>query len=140
MLNTVEMADAYFAKNLFGKAKWEALTEGNKELVLETAENDVNAYLKTFRIDPNVIKTVSPFSVYQMAVFEWALFLSENKDDIKNFMKQKGYGLTSTEVTGVGKEAYSIGSYRRPAYHTLMLQSRAGQYLSALQHEYKVIR
>lgn len=140
MLNTVEMADTYFSTNLFGKTKWEALTTENKELVLATAENDVNAYLKTFNVDSNVVKITSPFSVYQMAVFEWALFLSSNSTKIEKFMEQKGYGITSAEVSGVGKEAYSLGSSSRPAYHTLMVQSRAGQYLNAIPNEFRILR
>lgn len=140
MLNTVEMADTYFSTNLFGKAKWEALTEENKALVLATAENDVNAYLKTFNVDSEVIKTESPFSVYQMAVFEWALFISQNLTKIEAFMAQKGFGITSTEVSGVGKEAYSLGSSSRPSYYTLMIQSRAGQYLNAIPNDFRIIR
>lgn len=55
MLNTVEMADAYFSKNFFYKDVWAELDVPTKEVLINTAENDVNAYLRSQDIDINVV-------------------------------------------------------------------------------------
>lgn len=55
MLNTVEMADAYFSKNFFYKDAWAELDVPTKEVLINTAENDVNAYLRSQDIDINVV-------------------------------------------------------------------------------------
>lgn len=55
MLNTVEMADAYFAHNFFYKNAWAELDVETKQLLIDTAERDVNAYLLCQNIDINVV-------------------------------------------------------------------------------------
>lgn len=82
MLNTISMADSYFATNAFGSDVWGALTDERKTTLLTTAENDVNAYLGTTDA-AEAINAVAPFTVYQMAVFEWALYIEK----IKNYSK-----------------------------------------------------
>lgn len=55
MLNTVEMADSYFASNFFYKDTWAGIDGDTKLSLIETAERDVNAYLLAQDVDINVV-------------------------------------------------------------------------------------
>lgn len=55
MLNTVEMADSYFASNFFYKDTWADIDRDTKLSLIETAERDVNAYLLAQDVDINVV-------------------------------------------------------------------------------------
>ena len=55
MLNTVEMADSYFASNFFYKDTWAGIELEDKKSLIETAERDVNAYLMAQDVDINVV-------------------------------------------------------------------------------------
>lgn len=55
MLNTVDMADAYFASNFFYKDTWAGIDIDTKRSLIETAERDVNAYLLAQDVDINVV-------------------------------------------------------------------------------------
>lgn len=55
MLNTVEMADSYFASNFFYKDTWAGIDRDTKLSLIETAERDVNAYLLAQDVDINVV-------------------------------------------------------------------------------------
>lgn len=55
MLNTVEMADSYFASNFFYKDTWAGIDKDTKLSLIETAERDVNAYLLAQDVDINVV-------------------------------------------------------------------------------------
>ena len=73
MLNTISMANSYFATNAFGSGVWGALTDERKTTLLTTAENDVNAYLGT--TDAVAINMLLPAlcSTPNPAVFEWEI-------------------------------------------------------------------
>lgn len=55
MLNTVEMADSYFASNFFYKDTWAGIDKDTKLSLIETAERDVNVYLLAQDVDINVV-------------------------------------------------------------------------------------
>jgi hypothetical protein len=76
-----------------------------------------------------------------MAVFEWALYLNTNKNQITRRMAGKGLGVESVEVEGVGKETYGKTSSASTGwYYTMMMSSRAGQFLSLIERDVRIIR
>lgn len=141
MLNTVTMADDYFRTNYFGADKWSAIEYNTKELLVATAEADVATALRC-ELDPSwAIAPTSPYTPVQMAIFEWALYLHDNKNQISRRMAGKGFGLESVEVEGIGKETYGSGSSARMGwYYSMMMTSRAGQFLNMIQRDVRVVR
>lgn len=141
MLNTLTMADDYFSTNFFGSEAWAALTDPQKQVLIETAEIDVSMALRS-ELDPAVvIHTQKPYTSVQMAVFEWALYLHINKARLAKKMNSTNAGLTSIEVDGVGKETYSTTSGNGDSqYMRCLWNSRAGQFLSMIQQDVRIIR
>lgn len=140
MLSTVATADTYFSKNFFGGDAWDAIDDDVKESLLNTAELDINGYLKCFRIATDCVNAEEPFTTYQMAIFEWALFIYQNKEDIQAMQEQKAFGVLSAKVDGLGQESYGSLGNQTAAYRTMMTQSRAGQYLLSIATEQRIIR
>lgn len=138
MLNTVAMADDYFSTNLFGKDLWSAISSSDKELALETSENDVNAVLGTSDINEEVIFSEKPYSPYQMAVFEWACYLHTNKKQINRVVSDRMSGVSAVEVDGIGKETYGTSS--RNGYSDMIYKSHAGKFLNMIMCNSRIIR
>jgi hypothetical protein len=140
MLNTVAMADDYFSTNYFGAASWIGITQTEKELLIETAENDVSMALSC-DLDPDVvIHTEKPYTPVQMAIFEWALYLHNNKTKIVKKLNSTSSGLASIEVDGVGKETYTGKGQTGSWYLDCLWSSRAGQFLSLIKRDVRIIR
>lgn len=140
MLNTVAMADDYFSTNFFGADAWGAISSTTKELLLETAEIDVSAALRCELEAEWAVALEKPYTPVQMAVFEWALHLHTNKTQITRRMAGKSLGVESVEVEGVGKETYGTSSANTGWYYTMMMNSRAGQFLRLIQRDVRIIR
>ena len=144
MINTVEMADDYFSTNFMNKDAWEALDTATKELLIETAENDINAVLCTQNIDSSVISTTKPYTPYQMAVFEWAVYMTTNKARLTQLTNNRVFGATSVRVDGIGEEEYAsamAGSGTSSNVITsLILNSPAGKYLGMIYRDVRIIR
>lgn len=141
MLNTVAMADDYFSTNFFGADKWSSIDNSTKELLIETAEIDVSTALRC-ELDPEwAIALEKPYTPVQMAVFEWALHLHTNKNQITRRMAGKSLGVESVEVEGIGKETYGAGASANMGwYYSMMMNSRAGQFLNMIQRDVRIIR
>lgn len=140
MLNTVAMADEYFSTNYFGAAKWIAIPQDEKPLLIETAENDVSMALSC-DLDPSVvIRTESPYTCVQKAIFEWALYLHSNKAKLLKKLNSTSSGIASIEVDGVGKETYT-NSVRTGSWYTdCIWSSRAGQFLALVDRDVRIVR
>ena len=143
MLNTVTMANSYFATSAFGNAVWGALTDERKTALITTAENDVNAYLGTTNAS-EAINTTAPFTVYQMAVFEWALYIEKNQDLLEAVVERSASGVSAVEVDNIGREEYiaaqNYSGTSSAAYMQALRYSRAGQLLAALSKTLTIIR
>ncbi len=138
MLNTVEMADTYFNLSYFNKSKWAEISSGDKELLLATAEADINVYLKTSNIDLDVIRSTPPFTAYQAAVFEWALYIQQNTEMVSAVTGENLSMATEIVIDGIGKEVYDRG--KRDAYLQLIENSPAGRLLQMIFKERVIIR
>ena len=141
MLNTVAMADDYFSDNFFGYEYWSALTDQQKQVLIATAEIDIAVALRS-ELDPAVVvHTEKPYTPVQMAVFEWALYLHKNKDRLAKKLHSTTAGLASIEVDGVGKETYATSSgHGDTQYMRCLWGSRAGQFLSLIEQDVRIIR
>ena len=140
MFNTVAMADDYFSTNYFGADTWSAISAEEKEQLIAHAENDVSVALRS-ELDPDlVIHTEKPYTPVQMAVFEWALYIYNNKAKLAKKLNSTNAGLASIEVDGVGKETYSTSRGFGDAYFNCLWGSRAGQYLSLIERDVRIIR
>lgn len=140
MLNTVEMADSYFATSFLSASAWEAIDDDDKTLLLETAERDINAYLQTNNIDEDVINAESPFTPYQTAIFEWALYLYKNKDVIEVLINDKGIGVSEIQIDGIGKEVYSNSKKPADAYNSMIERCPAGRFLRMIYPDRRIVR
>lgn len=144
MNNTVEMADDYFSTNFMNKDTWEALDTSTKTLLIETAENDINAILCTQNIDSSVIKDSKPYTAYQMAVFEWAVYMSTNKAKLNQITNTRIFGATSIKVDGIGEEEYAEASASVGATNgviaSIIKNSPAGKYLGMIYRDVRIIR
>ncbi len=143
MLNTISMADSYFATNAFGSDVWGALTDERKTTLLTTAENDVNAYLGTTDA-AEAINATAPFTVYQMAVFEWALYIEKNQELLEAVLERSTSGVSAVEVDNIGREEYvaaqNYSGASSAAYMQALKYSRAGQFLAALPKSLTITR
>ena len=81
------------------------MTDERKTTLLTTAENDVNAYLGTTDA-AEAINAVAPFTVYQMAVFEWALYIEKNQELLEAVLERSTSGVSAVEVDNIGREEY----------------------------------
>jgi len=141
MLNTVEEANTYFATHFLGKSIWNSIDSATRPILLETAERDINAYLKTDNIEIDVVKTEPPFTPYQKAVFEWALYLYQNKDTILKNVNDRSLGLTTIQVQGIGRETKGSMSYKYGDTYTEMLKrSGAKRFLDMIYADIRIIR
>lgn len=139
MLNTVEMADTYFATNYFNRDKWKALSTEDKAMLIESAEIDVSMALRC-ELDPSwAIRTEKPFTPVQMAVFEWAIYLYINKDKLQRRLNSTRREVESVEVEGVGKEVYANAGDNY-WYLDCLWSSRAGQFLSMIDRDVRIVR
>ena len=140
MLNTTAMADDYFSTNYFGNEAWAGLSEETKVLVLSTAEIDVAAALRCDLDASWAVAPSAPYTNVQKAIFEWALYLQQNKSQIMRRMAGKSLGVESVEVEGVGKETYTTTSSNIGWYYSMMMNSRAGQFLRLITNDIWIVR
>lgn len=141
MLNTIEMANDYFSTNFYNKTFWATISDDDKTLLLETAENDINAYLGTVEIDESVINEVKPYTAYQLAVFEWAVFISKNKDLIESNITERAMGLNSVTVEGVGTETKAQTSSKYDdVFRSMISKSPASKYLKMIYKDVRILR
>lgn len=188
MLNTVEMADAYFARNFFYKDAWAELDTATKELLINTAENDVNAYLRCQNIDINVVYNtfianhvatdltfwvcgnvpiyytdngLAPYNqqstwgsetttlqhfkptCYQSAVFEWAIFIYQHKDDIMRAFDNISKDISSVKVDNIGTETYWVNrnyGLQNDTYMRIFKKSPAMRFLDMIPKDIRIIR
>lgn len=136
---TAESANLYFSNRFWDSTAWTLLDEDVKQVVLDTAESDINAYLGTDQVDEEVIRTEAPFSFYQKAVFEWALFILQNKDEIEAQAKKSLGGVVSRKIDGFGQEVYNKAS-AAGAFNDLIAQSPAGRMLKAIPDDRRIVR
>lgn len=141
MQNNITMADTYFSTNFLGKDIWEAINPTDKEMLITTAESDINAYLKWDAAEDTCIKSEAPYTSYQMAVFEWALYLYENKESIKKNIKDMNIGVTTISVDGIGQETKGGTSKRyKDTYAEMIEHSPAYRYLLMIYKDIRIIR
>lgn len=140
MQTSVSTADEYYALNLLGAASWTALSDDTKESALATAELDINAYLGVDSVEEEVIREEAPFSFYQCAVFEWALYLASNTEEIVRRLSKSMDNVTMRKVDGFGSEAYGQATKDSDAYNDLIKRSRAGRFLRAIHTDHRIIR
>lgn len=140
MLNTVAMADDYFSTNYYGAAQWIAVPEDAKDMLIATAEEDI-AMALSCELDPSIaIHTEKPYTCIQKAIFEWALYLYANKSKLLKRLNSTSTGISSVEVDGIGKETYTGKGKTGDWYTDCIWNSRAGQFLSMIQREVRIIR
>jgi len=142
MLSTVETANDYFSTNFMGKDAWAAIADEDKALVLETAENDINAYLMAIYVDSGAVKVEKPYTPYQVAIFEWALYLYQNKAKIVSMVNERVGGATTIAVDGIGRNTYSQATgTREPDPYTLtIMNSNAGRFLKMIYPDVRILR
>lgn len=141
MLNTVAEANTYFSTHFLGKSTWDAISNDDKAMLIESAENDIKAYLKTDNIDPDVIKTEPPFTPFQKAVFEWALYMYQNKDTFLKNVADRSLGLTTIQVQGIGRETKgNVSSKYGDTYMEMLKRSGAKRYLDMIYSDIRIIR
>ena len=140
MQTSVSTADEYYALNLLGAASWTALSDDTKESALATAELDINAYLGVDSVEDEVIREEAPFSFYQCAVFEWALYLASNTEEIIRRLNKSMDNVTMRKVDGFGTEAYGQATKDSDVYNDLIKRSRAGRFLRAIHTDHRIIR
>lgn len=140
MQTSVSTADDYYAHNLLGAAAWAALTDETKESALATAELDINAYLGVDSVEEKVIREEAPFSFWQCAVFEWALYLASNTEEIVRRLNKSMDNVTMRKVDGFGSEAYGKATKDSDVYNDLIKRSRAGRFLRAIHTDHRIIR
>ena len=140
MQTSVSTADEYYALNLLGAAAWTALSDDTKESALATAELDINAYLGVDSVEDEVIREEAPFSFYQCAVFEWALYLASNTEEIIRRLNKSMDNVTMRKVGGFGTEAYGQATKDSDVYNDLIKRSRAGRFLRAIHTDHRIIR
>lgn len=140
MQTSVSTADEYYALNLLGAASWTALSDDTKESALATAELDINAYLGVDSVEEEVIREEAPFSFYQCAVFEWALYLATNTEEIVRRLNKSMDNITMRKVDGFGSEAYGQTTKDSDVYNDLIKRSRAGRFLKAIHTDNRIIR
>jgi hypothetical protein len=133
------MADDYFSHNFYGSDVWETIPVEKKEMLIETAENDISMALKSPIDSEAAFHSEKPYTCVQMAVFEWALYLHNNKAKLLKKLNSTTAGLASVEVDGIGKETYtSTGT--TSWYFDCLFRSRAGQFLSLIHRDVRIIR
>lgn len=144
MLNTVEMADDYFSTNFMNRDVWNKISAEDKAILIETAENDINAALRTSNIDSNVISQNKPYTAYQAAVFEWAVYMYTNKAKLNQITNNRIFGATSVTVDGIGRETYVSGTGNNGnsggAIISVIKNSPAGKYLGMICQDVRIIR
>lgn len=134
------MADDYFSTNYFGADTWLAIPVQEKERLIAHAENDISVALRS-ELDPTVvIHTEKPYTPVQMAVFEWALYIYNNKAKLAKKLNSTSAGLASIEVDGIGKETYATATGHSDAYLNCLFGSSAGRYLALIERDVRIIR
>lgn len=140
MQTSLDTANDYHALNLLGAASWTALSDDTKESALATAELDINAYLGVDSVEEKVIREEAPFSFWQCAVFEWALYLATNTEEIVSRLNKSMDNVTMRKVDGFGTEAYGQATKDSDVYNDLIKRSRAGRFLRAIHTDHRIIR
>ena len=139
--NVVESADKYFQERVWDNSAWEELSQDYKRRVLNTATDDVNAYLRTQNIGRGVKMGGPPFSFYEKAIFEWAIYLVSNRDEISKVTADAASGVIERTVEGFGKERYYYGGGKAIDGRTkAMLGSPAGRMLGAIGDDLRIVR
>ena len=136
MVDIITNADVYFNANL-SKTLWAGHTTEEKELAINTAYDDVIAYLQMDSIDDAVLSVVAPFSIIQKSIYEWALYLLEYANMFTALEKRAIAGVTSQSISGVGSEAYAQSSLspKEQAFH----KSKAGILAKSIPNETRII-
>lgn len=140
MNDHLENANQYFSTRFWDKEPWLALSSDERRLALSTSETDINALLGTDNVEGRVIKDKPPFSFYQKAIFEWALFLVSNRDEISKLLSRAASGITERKVDGFGRETYKDDGVDSDAYLEMIKRSPAGRMLRAIRDDNRIIR
>lgn len=141
MTSLASAAALYFANRLWDNDAWADLPETIQELAITTAEGDINTVLGTDNVDPDLMKDEAPFSFYQRAIFEWALFLATHKDEVARLRDKQASGITEVRVDGFGSEKYGAsGQMPKDAYSDLIYRSPAGKLLRAIVDCRRILR
>jgi len=131
--STVQSADVYFSTNFMSKDAWTVIPADDKNIVLETAESDIFAYLRVEEVSPCAFAEEPPFTVLQKAIFEWAVYLYKNKDRIAQAVESKSYGISTVQVEGLGRETRgNLGKRYMDTYNDIIARSPAARFLNAL--------
>ena len=109
----VTTATAYFAKR-YGAAQWSAVSAGDKQSLLTTAEADISAELGGAELDYTMPAAVG-------AVCEQALFLLTDPNALRETSR-----ITAESVEGIGSRSYRTGNGS-------LLSSRAERYVNQLR-------
>jgi len=142
MTITVASANEYFASNFLRKDEWGLIPEDDLESLLATAEEDIIAYLMANEVDPDSYAETAPFTPFQKAIFEWALFLYTNKTAIRSATNKIVTGAIKIKVYEVGEEQYpeASASKRLDSYNYMISTSPAARFLRAIPKDVRIIR
>ena len=140
---TVESADTYFSTNFLYKEAWEVTPFEDKFNALNTAEGDIYAFLRVEEdnVSPCAFAEIPPFTALQKAIFEWAMYLYKNKDMIIKTVESRAYGISTTQVEGLGRETQGNMSKRyMDAYTDIIGRSPAAKFLSTIKRDVRLVR
>lgn len=140
MQNAVENANNYFQNRVWDSSAWDVLSNEDKAKVLNGSTDDINAILGTQNISEGVCMGKPPFSFYEKAIFEWALYLISNQDTISQIMSDASSGVIERSVDGFGKERYFRGKVETDGYSQAIMNSPAGRMINAIQDDLRIIR
>lgn len=140
-LNTVAMADDYFEYNYMSGDIWEAIPTTTKACLIITAERDILSYLRTFTVDEGIINEAQPYTSFQMAVFEWAVYLHSNKDLVSKNIADKSLNISTVSIDGIGRETRgNTSSKYMDTYNDMIARSPAARYLAMIYKDYRIIQ
>jgi len=142
MQNAVENANNYFQNRVWDSSAWDGLSNEDKVKALNSSTDDINAILGTQNIGEGVCMGKPPFSFYEKAIFEWALYLISNQDTISKIMSDASSGIIERSVEGFGKERYFKGGAKSEldGYSQAIMDSPAGRMLRAISPDLRIIR
>ena len=140
MQNAVENANNYFQNRVWDSSAWDGLSNEDKIKALNSSTDDINAILGTQSISKGVCMGKPPFSFYEKAIFEWALYLISNQDTISKIMSDASSGVIERSVDGFGKERYFRGKAETDGYSQAIMNSPAGRMINAIQDDLRIIR
>lgn len=140
-LNTVSMADDYFSYDYMSGDVWDKIPSNTRYRLIATAEKDIIAYLKASGVDGSVINEEAPYTPFQMAVFEWAVYMYSNKDMITRNVAEKSLNVSTIAIDGIGRETKGSTSRKyMDTYNDMIARSPAARYLAMIYQDRRVIR